>query len=191
MSSHDSALPSTTLHADAARVLAAWAAPDPGQGALRDAYLEHLATYADAMSRTRQEGHLTASAVVVDPAEGRVLLTLHPKVGLWLQTGGHCEDGDGALAEAALREAVEESGIAGLRLLPEPVRLDRHDVRCGGPDQWSVHFDVQYAAIAPPGSVAAISDESLDLRWFPIDALPDPTDDSVRRLVADAAKLTG
>ena len=96
---------------------------------------------------------------------------------MWLQMGGHCEPEDATLADAALREATEESGIAGLTLLPGgPVRLDRHHTPCA----W--HFDVQYAALAPPGP-AAISDESLDLRWFAYDEVADVADESVVRLV--------
>ena len=42
-----------------------------------------------------------------------MLLTLHRKVGRWLQLGGHCEPADTTLAGAALREATEESGLPG------------------------------------------------------------------------------
>ncbi|GAA4949978.1 NUDIX hydrolase [Yinghuangia aomiensis] len=179
------------LHGDTVRVLSGWDAPDDDQARLRDAYLAHLAAYPDGTYRVRPEGHVTASAAIIDPTAGRVLLTLHPKVGLWLQTGGHLEAGDASLAAAALREATEESGIAGLELLPDPVRLDRHDVRCGGPNAWSVHYDVQYAVIAPSDAVPEISAESLDLRWFAFGALPERTDDAVRRLVTQAAALAG
>ena len=125
------------------------------------------------------------------------LLTLHPKVGLWLQLGGHCEPEDGTLAEAALREAVEESGIeSGLTLYPDgapaPVKLDRHAVRCAGKDQpENTHLDVQYLVLAPPDAVERISEESLELRWFGYDELPELTDRSLRELVARARKLLG
>ncbi|WP_436786637.1 NUDIX hydrolase [Yinghuangia sp. YIM S10712] len=191
MTSSATTTPSASLHDDARRVLAAWDAPDAAQAKLRDAYLAHLGRFADGVWRSRREGHITASALIVDPTRGRVLLTLHPKVGLWLQTGGHCEAADATLADAALREAVEESGIRDLTLRHEPVCLDRHDVRCGGPDQWSVHYDVEYVAVAEPDATARISEESLDLRWFAYDALPEQTDDAVRTLVARAAVLLG
>ncbi|MFI8994517.1 NUDIX hydrolase [Streptomyces sp. NPDC053542] len=168
-----------SLHENAARVLKEWPAPAPDQEQLRLAYLDHLAAHPDGMWKPCGDGHLTASALVIDPSRGRVLLTLHKKLRMWLQMGGHCEPGDATLADAALREAREESGIdRGLTLLPGgPVRLDRHHTPCA----W--HLDVQYAALAPEGATEAISDESLDLRWFPYDEVPDVADESVVRLV--------
>lgn len=173
-----------SLHRDASRVLERWPAPDHRQHQLREEYRAHLAKYPDAMLRSCADGHLTASALVVDPAAERVLLTLHSKLGMWLQTGGHCEADDETLAGGALREAEEESGIAGLRLLDGgPVNLDRHLTPCA----W--HLDVQYVAVAPRGAEATISEESLDLRWFGYDEVAGIADGSVTRLVARARAL--
>ena len=165
-----------SLHDDAVLVLKEYEHQDPEQGTLRRTYLDHLAAHPDGMWKACRDGHITASAMVIDPSRGRVLLTLHRKLRIWLQMGGHCEPEDASLAASALREATEESGIAGLTLLPGgPVRLDRHRTPCA----W--HLDVQYAALAPAGAVEAISEESLDLRWFPYDGV---ADDSVVRLLA-------
>ncbi len=173
------------LYGDAVRVLSAWQAPDPGQDGLRLEFLRHLEVHpADGMWRECADGHITASTAVLDASRTRVLLTLHSKVKAWLQLGGHCEPGDLTLAGAALREATEESGIAGLRLVPEPLQLDRHEVRCHPQGTW--HLDVQYVAVAPEGARHAVSDESDDLRWFPVDDLPESADEAVRRLVARA-----
>ncbi|MDA0562963.1 NUDIX domain-containing protein [Streptomonospora sp. S1-112] len=176
----------TALHDDARAVLSSWQAPDPAQERLRRAYLDHLDRHPDAMSRGCLAGHLTASAAIVDPDGTRAVLTLHRKIGKWLQTGGHCEEGDSSLGAAALREAAEESGITGLRLLPGPVRLDRHWVGCGG-GTW--HLDVQYAAVALAGDapLALDAEESADLGWFPVEAVPDPSDDACRTLIRAAA----
>ncbi|MEU8889682.1 NUDIX hydrolase [Streptomyces sp. NPDC048442] len=165
-----------TLHDDAVLVLKGY----EDQADLRQQYLDHLAAHPDGMWKACTAGHLTASALVMDPERGRVLLTLHKKLKMWLQMGGHCEPGDETLADAALREATEESGIAGLTLLPVgPVRLDRHPIPA--PCHW--HLDVQYAALAPAGAVEAISDESDDLRWFDYAEVTDVADESVVRLL--------
>ncbi|MFK0139626.1 NUDIX hydrolase [Streptomyces murinus] len=172
-----------SLYDDAVLVLKGY----EGQDELRQSYLDHLAAHLDGMWKACHAGHVTASALVIDPERGRVLLTLHRKLRMWLQMGGHCEPGDATVAAAALREATEESGMAGLTLLPGgPVRLDRHPIP--SPCHW--HYDVQYAALAPSGAVAAISDESLDLRWFPYDEVASVADESVVRLLdATRARL--
>ncbi|MFY1678691.1 MULTISPECIES: NUDIX hydrolase [unclassified Streptomyces] len=170
-----------SLHEDAILVLKG----HRGQEELRQVYLDHLAGHPDGVWKTCAAGHVTASALIVDPTRGRVLLTLHRKLRQWLQTGGHCEPKDSSLADSALREGTEESGVEGLRLLPGgPVRLDRHLTPCA----W--HLDVQYAAIAPPEAVEVISDESLDLRWFAYDEVGKVADGSVGRLLrATRARL--
>ncbi|MFF4491997.1 NUDIX hydrolase [Streptomyces sp. NPDC001544] len=174
-----------SLHDDAVLVLKGYEGRYEGQDELRELYLRHLDAHPDGMWKACESGHVTASALVIDPERERVLLTLHKKLRMWLQMGGHCEPEDTALAGAALREATEESGVAGLALLPGgPVRLDRHLTPCA----W--HLDVQYAALAPAGAVEAISDESLDLRWFPYDRVADVADESVVRLLeATRARL--
>ncbi|MFE8988119.1 NUDIX hydrolase [Streptomyces collinus] len=172
-----------SLYDDAVLVLKGY----EDQTDLRQAYLDHLAEHPDGLWKACHAGHITASALVIDPEGGRVLLTLHKKLQMWLQMGGHCEPGDATLAAAALREATEESGVSGLSLLPGgPVRLDRHPIP--PPCHW--HFDVQYAVVAPPDAAHTISDESLDVRWFGYDEVPGVADASVLRLLeATRARL--
>jgi 8-oxo-dGTP pyrophosphatase MutT (NUDIX family) len=168
---------SDALHADAVRVLDGWRPPTPDQAALRERYLAHLAARPDGMTRECRPDHLTASTLVLSHDHRRVLLTLHAKAGRWFQFGGHCEPGDGTLAGAALREAAEESGIPDLRLDPAPVQLSEHAVPFCGPAGDVHHLDVRFLAVAGPESEHAVSEESLDVRWWPVGALPEPEPD--------------
>jgi 8-oxo-dGTP pyrophosphatase MutT (NUDIX family) len=176
-----------TLHADAVRELTEYQSEEPGQQQLRADYLAHLATHPDGMFRTCAPAHVTGSALVLDADTRRAALVLHPHAGLWLQPGGHCEPTDATLAAAALREATEETNIAGLHLLGGPVLLDRHPAPCRRkrPDV-EHHLDVMYVALAPTGAEPVASEESLDAAWFAVDALPDRTDHAVRALVRAA-----
>ena len=180
------------LVADARRVLAEWQPPAPDQAELRSRVLEFLAAHPDADHRDQRSGHLTASTLVLDDARERVLLTLHPMAGRWFQLGGHLEARDTSVPGAAAREAAEESGISGLVLQVGPIRLDWHDVTCrdsaGSPGP-SSHLDLEYLAIAPPNAEPRITDESLDLAWWPVHTLPDGADDAVRGLVRRAREL--
>lgn len=174
-----------TINGAAHDALVRWTPPSPGQALLRDDFVLCLATHDDGCNRLGRPDHLTASALVVNAERTRVLLCLHRKVGRWLQFGGHIETVDQSLADAALREAKEESGIVDLALLDAaPVRLDRHPAPCGGGARF--HLDVQFAAVAPAGAEPIVSEESLDVAWFGPDDLPDDTDDAVRALVDHA-----
>lgn len=169
-------------------MLSEWDAPDAAQDALRHAVLAFVHARSDACRRECVPGHVTASALVLDHSGGQVLLTLHPRVGRWVQLGGHCDEDDTDIVGAALREATEESGIDGLRMKPELAAVHVHPVTCslGVPTR---HLDLQFVAHAPAGARIAISDESDDLRWWPADALPGGTDDALAYLVSQAARL--
>jgi 8-oxo-dGTP pyrophosphatase MutT (NUDIX family) len=167
------------LRADALTVLGAWEPPTAQQAALRDRYVAHLTAHADGMNRACYPDHLTASTIVLSADHHRVLLTLHAKAGKWFQFGGHCEPDDLTLAGAAEREATEESGIDGLTLDPVPVQLSEHAVPFCDPRGAVHHLDVRFVAVAGDSAEHSVSDESLDVRWWPADALPEPEPDLV------------
>lgn len=178
----------SALHRGAVDLLRGWVPPSDAQAALRQRYLDHLAAHPDGVLRDCHPDHLTASAVVVSADRRRVLLNLHGRYRRWMQFGGHLEEGDGGLAAGALREAVEESGIAGLALAGDaPAQLDLHEVRCG-PIRPSHHLDVQFVAVAPDGAVARASDESVEVAWFDVGALPDGVEPAVASLVGLALR---
>lgn len=135
--------------------------------------------------RSCVEGHVTGSAWILDQARQRVLLTHHKKLDLWLQPGGHC-DGDADVLRVALREAEEESGIAGLEPLSRAIfDVDVHPIPARKEEPAHAHFDVRFALIAPAGARFVVSEESHALAWVARDALDRySTDDSVRRMAA-------
>jgi 8-oxo-dGTP pyrophosphatase MutT (NUDIX family) len=182
------------LHADAVRVLEGWRATSGEADLHRKRALELLAAGPVATTRAHRPGHVTASALVVD-GDGRVLLCLHGRLGRWMQLGGHCEPTDTTLAGAALREATEESGIAGLLIDPDPIDVDVHEVRCGAaegaPAEPSAHYDVRFLVRCPAGSVEQISPESAALGWFRPDALPSPLASATSRQIAPALARLG
>jgi 8-oxo-dGTP pyrophosphatase MutT (NUDIX family) len=182
-----------TPHLSRARAtVSACEPPDDQQVTVQTQMLDFIDAHPDALARSCADGHITGSAVVVDADGARVLLLFHRKLQRWLQPGGHV-DGDANLAAAALREATEETGIAGLLVVVPPVDLDIHKVRPPG-EQAHLHLDVRYVVLAPPGAVEQGNHESEALRWVDPDhvdglALDDGTIRLIRRGLAIARNL--
>jgi 8-oxo-dGTP pyrophosphatase MutT (NUDIX family) len=179
------------LREQARAVLSGWQAPDAAQAALRGELLAHLDAHPGAMWKQGPPAHLTASALVLDPSLDKVLLTLHAKARAWLQFGGHYEPGDESVHAAATREAREESGIADLALAPELVHLDRHRLLAEGFRRCREHLDLRYAGVAADDAGHVVSEESLDVRWWPVDDLPPESRHEIEPLVLAARRLLG
>lgn len=135
------------------------------------------------LDRSGGPAHVTASCVVFSPDFTNVLLTHHAKGRFWVQFGGHVEPGDPTVREAALREAREESGVQDfLWFSQHPIDVHSHDLP-GAFGKCATHHDVVYGAILSPDERTHVSDESLDVKWFPVDELPDTVvDDLPKRL---------
>lgn len=158
---------------------------DPAQRDVREQMLGFVDAHPDALLRTCAPGHLTGSALVVDPDTRRVLVLHHTKLRRWLQPGGHA-DGDANLAAVALREATEETGIDGLRVAVPAVDLDVHLVE-PPKEHPHHHYDVRFLVVAPPGAIATGNHESTALRWVAADELPElGCDVGLQRLAAGA-----
>lgn len=141
----------------------------------------------DCFERSHLPGHLTGSALVVSPALDQVLLTLHRKLGKWLQLGGHA-DGVPRLDEVAMTEAREESGLPDLAFLPYegslggvpgplPFDLDIHPIPARGEVPEHLHYDVRYLVVAPGTPPPVRSSESRDVRWLSLDEARSVTDE--------------
>jgi 8-oxo-dGTP pyrophosphatase MutT (NUDIX family) len=126
--------------------------------------LERMRRWAETLpqpfSRDQPEAHFTASAIVVDETGARTLLVHHRKSGNWFQPGGHFEPGDASAAEAALREAREETGLETRlrqsRLLDVVVHWVTWD------EHW--HLDLRYLVVAA-GELAPDAAEVHAAEW--------------------------
>lgn len=144
-----------------------------------DSFVDFVRTHDDCLHRTCVPGHVTASCWIVSPDRSQCLLTLHRKLGKWLQLGGHV-DGEPEVWRAALREAQEESGMQRFARDVEPLDLDIHPIPARGDEPEHLHLDVRFLLRVEPGQSLVVSDESLDLAWFPVDALPTDEESVVR-----------
>ncbi len=150
-----------------------WLAGYAAQGETETADVERMrrldSAEADPWARTLPL-HFTASALVVHPDSGRVLLRWHQRQGRWLQVGGHADPGESDPLAIALREAAEETGLPDLR--PWPDAVVRHAVVCqvapGKGEPAHEHADVRY--IMATRNPAAIRPENphAPLRWLTV-----------------------
>ena len=180
-----------TLHADALATLESWSAPDDEQASRRDQYVAHLHARADGCEKACFPDHLTAGALVLSHDGDRVLLNLHRKAQRWFAFGGHIEPGDPTLSAAALREGTEESGLPDLTVDPVPVHLSLHEVGFCDPRGTVRHFDVRFLARLGEHTEPVVSDESLDLRWFPVDDVPTDEPDMLDLIRLARTRLLG
>jgi len=138
------------------------------------------------LTRECAPAHVTASGLVLSPDARQTCLVLHRKLQRWVQPGGHLEAGDVTVAGAAAREVLEETGLAA-RAVGLPALLSRHRAPCApGVVDW--HLDVQYVLVSevtPP----AVSEESSEVAWWPVKALPEPTAWGIEELVARGTAL--
>lgn len=127
--------------------------------------LERMRAFAGSLaapfSREQPEAHFTASAVVSDEAGERTLLVHHRKRGSWFQPGGHFEPEDGSAAEAALREAAEETGLVVRLARPGLLDVDCHWV----PWDEHYHLDLRFHVVAS-GELAPDAAEVHAAEWL-------------------------
>lgn len=173
-----------TVSADRLRASAAVrAAVGSGFDHDRERVLALIDEHNDIAHRTCRPGHLTGSAFVVDPSRDACLMLFHTKLQRWLQPGGHA-DGDTNLAHVALREAQEETGIDGLRVVAPAIDVDIHRVDPPKEDA-HLHLDVRFLVLAPPGAEPVGNEESQALQWVTAAELVDfDVDDGLRRMAA-------
>jgi len=150
-----------------------------------DATLRLLDRRAKPWQRSVLEGHLTASAWVLDRSGRHVVMIHHRKLDRWLQPGGHIDDTDLSWRSAAQRELTEETGLSRFVQLADEEKLfdvDVHAIPARADEPAHLHHDLRFLFVADvdadagvAGSLALNADESNDCRWF---ALTDMANDT-------------
>lgn len=131
-----------------------------------------MSPYIREMRRSIGRGLLLLPSVTVLPLDddGRVLLVRQADTGRWATIGGSVEV-DEDPAEAAVREAAEEAGVA--------VELSRLVTALGGPEfrvtypngDQTAYVSLVYEARVADGRPAPDGDETLAVAWFGLDEL--------------------
>jgi 8-oxo-dGTP pyrophosphatase MutT (NUDIX family) len=152
--------------------LEAYAQRQPERSAVAAQLRALLEQPGDVFSRAHLDpGHFTASAFVLCPERRRLLLIRHPKLGRWLQPGGHIELVDSSCQLAAMREVREETGVAELELFePGIFDVDVHLIPATPKEGPHAHFDVRYAFVATRDELTA-SEEVKAARWVELAAV--------------------
>lgn len=139
--------------------LSRYRAPDDRAAASVEAARRRLARPPDPFDRHGDPVHVTGSALVV--GERGTVLLLHKRLGIWVQPGGHVDPGE-LPAQAALREATEETGLA-VRHPASGALLGHVDEHPAGEH---IHLDFRYVVWAPPDDPRPQPGESQHVRWF-------------------------
>jgi len=127
-------------------------------------------------------GHVTASAWVLSPDKSETLLTHHRKLNRWLQLGGHIEN-DSTIQKAALREAIEESGMNDMSLVSDKIfDIDVHKIPTNKKVLEHYHYDIRFLIQAKSTDFTK-SLESNELAWVKLTEVSDlVSDESILRM---------
>ncbi|WP_426512340.1 NUDIX hydrolase [Dactylosporangium sp. McL0621] len=139
--------------------------------------------------------HVTASALVVHPASGRVLLRWHARQEAWLQVGGHGDPGETDPVAVALREGAEETGLADLVPYPDAARAEIVHVvvvpvKAKGDEPAHEHADVRFVLATGTPEAARPEKPDAPLRWLTVaGALELAARSNLRETIVRAGRL--
>lgn len=120
-------------------------------------------------SRENMTGHITGSGWVVNKERSHAVLVHHKVFDKWFQPGGHSDDDPNPLC-VAQKEVMEETGLLVMPVACEIFDVDAHMVK-GRPHKGEVdhmHYDVRFLFEADMSQPLLVSDESNDVKWFPL-----------------------
>lgn len=148
-------------------------------------------TYPDIFSSYCEAGHITGSALIVEPTSKKILLHYHISIGKWLQFGGHSEY-ETTPWQIAYREAIEETNLTDLEFYPAeqnptPIDIDAHIIAARQDQPEHYHLDFRYLFVTKQPELVTVSGESREYKWVDFDDINSmELDYALRRLIAKA-----
>jgi 8-oxo-dGTP pyrophosphatase MutT (NUDIX family) len=135
--------------------------------------------------------HVTASALIVHPESGQVLLRWHQRQQAWLQAGGHGDPGETDPIEIALREGREESGLTDLVPWPDArlVHVVIVPVSARGDEPAHEHADLRFVLATTTPDAVRPEKPCAPLRWLTPSQAHEITEGNVRVTLARAEGL--
>jgi 8-oxo-dGTP pyrophosphatase MutT (NUDIX family) len=119
----------------------------------------------ECFERSLEQGHITASAWILNPDKTKALLMHHKKLNIWCQLGGH-SDGDSDILATAIKEAKEESGLKNIVPLSENIfDIDIHEIPARGKEPSHLHYDIRFLLHSPEEEELVANEESNELKW--------------------------
>lgn len=162
---------------------------DSHEQAMTEATIAFVEQHPDCFDRTLLIGHVTGSAWVVSPDRKQVVLIHHRKLDRWFQPGGHA-DGDPDVAQVALKEAEEETGLTNLHLVhpsgeSAPVfDVDVHTIPARKEVPAHLHYDIRFLVEADPKKAFVQNEETQDIQWVFLGKVKEYTEEeSITRMV--------
>ena len=153
--------------------------------------IETCQIYPNIFSAHCEFGHITGSALIIEPVSRKLLLHYHLAVGKWLQFGGHSEH-EVVPWQIAYREAIEETNLTDIEFFPAdqnpiPLDIDVHKIKARNDLPEHFHLDFRYLLLTKHPELALISTESREFKWVDIDKVDEmKLDFALHRLINKA-----
>ena len=153
------------------------------------------------LTRENTVAHFTTSIWTVNKERTKTLMAYHNIYNSWSWLGGHA-DGIENLAEVAMRELQEETGVKNARLVSdeilsiETLTVDGHRKK-GKYVSSHLHFNVTYLAEADEAETLVVNeDENQAVKWFTfeeaLEASTEPwmVENVYKKLIAYSGKIS-
>ncbi len=149
---------------------------DEAEIAFKEEMRAFVEKHPNCFERSLSEGHITASAWLLNSSQTKALLLHHAKLDRWLQLGGH-SDGDPDPLQVAIKEAREESGLLNIEPVSHAIfDIDIHLIPENSKEKAHYHYDVRFLLQTVGSNEITPNHESKSLRWIDTNLENLPTD---------------